>query len=454
MKNLLLTLALASHLAFAGDITLDIKEAPINQLALSIVKGILQQDYVITPDAATNDAKVTISVRNLDREGVKATLSDVLSNVGLALVERRGVIYIERKGNSTESPIAPASAPTNPFQITQGQSLPGTKPDMPTDDDLDPVIYFPKFRGSDYLALAVRAAGGRIIDGTQQPQQMQQGYMMGGFNAFPAMYAQQPQAQPQQGQQANKFRDVLIYTGKPKTLAKVEKLLAQLDRPNVAVQLRGVVMEVTENTDTQRSFNMGWNLFLNRIGINIADGAVAGSSLTLRNKNLTAILSALDGDSRFRFLSEPSLRVVEGETAKLIVGQDVPVRGAISTDKNGNTIQSIEYKTAGLVFEVTPTIYDQAMRLKINQQISNVANTTTSGIDSPTLFKREATTTVQADDGELIAIAGLDESKESNSTNGLAFLPDWLKGKLGNTAKSQIVLLLEVKRLTPSGPSI
>lgn len=440
---LTVALILIAATARAGDISLEFKEIPISQLAQAIVKGILKQDYVIAPEAAGVESKVSISVQNLDREGVKYTLSEVLQGVGLQLAERRGVLYLEKKGMGTEPPALSASPP--------GQFKPAAPIDEPLKTDEEPRIYFPKFRGSDYLALAIRAVGAKLIDGTAQNQQfpVQNYSQFGQFGMIqPAM-----QQQPQTGKATSSlWRDVLVYTGKRETLDKAEKLLAQLDRPSVAVQLRGAVLEVSDTSENIRSLSVGGLLSILglSVGVNYEAGRSVGNAITLNKTNLSAILSAVDGDTRFRYLSEPSLRVLEGETAKLTVGQDVPVRGAIQTDKNGTIIQSVEYKTAGLVFEVTPTVYESMLRLKIGQQISSFTTTTTSGIDSPTMMKREASTVVQAEDGEVIAIAGLDESRETNSSSGLSWLPSFLQSKNNNKSRSQILLLLEVKKLPAS----
>lgn len=445
MKNYLSALVFLTAPVFAGSIDLDFHNVGISQLSQAVVKGILRQDYVISPEAAAVESKVTLSVHGLDEQGVKETLNDVLHGVGLQMSERRGVLYLEKKGAMSDpaqvSPVAPGTqpAPQNERQsvpvFDQAYTPPVRKP-VPVPALEDARVYFPKYRGADYLALAVRAAGAQLIDGSQavvQPVQHD-------------AYGQQQRPQVPTSTANSIWRDVLVYTGTVETIAKVEKLLVQLDRPSVAVQLRGAVLEVSDTSENIRSISGLLTMLGNRVGLQLDAGRAVGNALTLKGTNLNAVLSAVDGDTRFRYLSEPTMRVLEGETAKLIVGQDVPVRGAIQTDNNGNTLQSVEYKTAGLVFEVTPTVYESAFRLKIGQQISSFTSTTTSGIDSPTMLKREASTVVQAEDGELIAIAGLDETRETKSTSGVSFLPDFMKSKNDNSSRSQILLLLEVKR--------
>jgi type II secretory pathway component GspD/PulD (secretin) len=442
MKRVFLCLLFACSSAFAGDYSLDFKDVSVNLLASSVIKGVLKQDYIITPEAAQADQKVSLSVRNLDREGVIQTLNEALGAVNLQLSDRRGVLIVERKSVA----VSTATSPALPVTITERRpEIPLSQQD-PADGD-EPQVYFPKYRGADYLALAVRACGGKLITNnpTQQPA-MYSGMMPFGFGGY---QPQQQIVQPGQPQtQTNSLsRDVLVFAGRPAVLAKIEKLLAQLDRPSIAVQLRAAILEITESNENTRSFGAVLNMLGSRLGVSFGGVTAGSNAITLKGTNLSAIISAVDGDSRFRFLSEPSLRVLEGETAKLTVGQEVPTRGAVQTDKNGNMIQSIEYRTSGLVVELTPTVFESMLRLKIGQQISTFTPTTTSGIDSPTLLKREASTVVQADDGEVIAIAGLEETRETGNTSGFPFLPAFLKNKAQAGSKSQILLLLEARRL-------
>lgn len=71
----------------------------------------------------------------------------------------------------------------------------------------------------------------------------------------------------------------------------------------------------------------------------------------------------------------------------------------------------------------------------------------TSGIDSPTMQKREAQTVLDVKDGEIVVMAGLDETRDTSTISGLAFLPSWLRGSSDRSSRSQVLLLLEVRRV-------
>lgn len=69
---------------------------------------------------------------------------------------------------------------------------------------------------------------------------------------------------------------------------------------------------------------------------------------------------------------------------------------------------------------------DSTLDLDITQQLPNLVKTPTGVNNSPTLTKRELKTKVSIEDGDVIVLGGLTESKDSNTRDGLSFLPRFL----------------------------
>ena len=247
-----------------------------------------------------------------------------------------------------------------------------------------------------------------------------------------------------------KSSDVLVFGGTAETCAKVRKLLDDIDRPSQAYMVRGSLLEFTVSDSSVRSLNLALSAFAGKLGLALSAGAKQVNALSFTGSNLTAVLSAIDSDSRFRYVAEPQIRVMEGQEAKLTVGEEVPTRGAATLDKNGNPIASIQYRQAGVVITVKPQRTEDGIVLTIGQQVSSFGATTTSDIDSPTVFKREAQTTVTAKPGEVIMLAGMDSTRETGSRSGLAFLPEFMHSKNNESNRSQMVLLLEVQTMDES----
>jgi len=129
------------------------------------------------------------------------------------------------------------------------------------------------------------------------------------------------------------------------------------------------------------------------------------------------------------------------------VGQDVPVLGSVSYDGNGNAVQSVEYRSSGVIFKVLPNVYEQKVVLDINQELSNFVRTETGVDGSPTLTKRELNTSVSVADNEVIVLGGLAEFKDNNGRSGFSFLPEFMRWNTSSRQRSEIVLVVQVQRL-------
>ncbi len=216
------------------------------------------------------------------------------------------------------------------------------------------------------------------------------------------------------------------------------------------VVVKGVVYEVSNDKKEGSAVGLAMSILNGKIGISggtMRDLGNAAKVALTGGINLDAVYSAFSTDSRFRNISSPTVRVRSGESAYLEAGASVPVRSESSLDRNGNPVASVKYQPSGIIFDIRPTVRQEVIELVINQQISSFTATTTSGIDSPTLNKRQATTTISAQPGELLVIGGLEESRTSNEDSGLPFLPRFLRTNGEQDSKTEILLVLQVQKL-------
>lgn len=161
-------------------------------------------------------------------------------------------------------------------------------------------------------------------------------------------------------------------------------------------------------------------------------GAVApaapGLSLLLSGTNASVVLNALSAVTDVNVVSSPSLMVVDNREATLRVGDQVPIvlQSAVSvSDPDAPIVNSIAYRDTGVTMTVTPRVSDNGLvLLEIEQDVSDVAPTTTSGIDSPTIRQRRIATTVSVSDGESLALGGLMRTQEGTEVNGVPILAD------------------------------
>jgi general secretion pathway protein D len=118
--------------------------------------------------------------------------------------------------------------------------------------------------------------------------------------------------------------------------------------------------------------------------------------------------------------------VLDHQTAALQVGDQVPVitQSAQSTLVSGAPIvNSVQYLNTGVVLQVTPRVNSSGLiTLDIDQSVSDVAKTTTSTIDSPTITQRRIVTSAVVQDGETIALGGLIIDNQTSGRSGVPLL--------------------------------
>lgn len=239
--------------------------------------------------------------------------------------------------------------------------------------------------------------------------------------------------------------DRLIFKTSVVEIEKIKSLLKRFDVRPREVVVRGKIFEVTTKKTDASSLSIVADVF-KKAGLAVSNGAKLVNYLSFRDKRVNAYWSALNGDDRFKLLSEPSLRIKSNTTASLTVGNDVPTLGSV-TYQDGQPVQSVTYRSSGIIFEITPEVLDGVINLSVRQELSNFAETTSGVNNSPTLVKREIKTNISANSAELIVLGGLIENKNTASTAGLSFLPAFMSAKSNSNDKTEIVLSLYVEIL-------
>ena len=141
--------------------------------------------------------------------------------------------------------------------------------------------------------------------------------------------------------------------------------------------------------------------------------------------NIRAVLSALASTTKVNVLSSPHLMVTDNQVAKINVGSSVPVQGQ-STLSGTNVITSVNYVDTGVVLSVRPHINSGGLvTLEISQEVSDVqVGVTTTGLNSPTINKRSAQTTVAVQSGDTMVLGGLIKDDKNIGSSGLPFLSE------------------------------
>ncbi len=138
-------------------------------------------------------------------------------------------------------------------------------------------------------------------------------------------------------------------------------------------------------------------------------GLVAGFG-DVRNgdDNFVGILNVIASDTDSNILSTPSILAMDNESARLFIGQEIPITtGESLGTNNSNPFRTTSRQEVGIELEITPQIDEgTSVILNIKQGVSGVAGVAQSGTDLIT-NKREIETTVLVDNNQIIVLGGL-----------------------------------------------
>jgi general secretion pathway protein D len=225
----------------------------------------------------------------------------------------------------------------------------------------------------------------------------------------------------------------LLISANAKDYELIREVLAGIDVPPLQVLIEVTVAEVTLNDN----LNYGVEYFINSgktssLLTTASSAAIAsatpGFSLSWVTGNFSprAILNLLSDVTQTKVISTPRLLVLSNETARLQVGDVVPIITQSATNaitSNSTIVNNVTYKETGVVLEVTPRVNTGGyVTMDVNQSVSTVVNTTTSQIDSPTFQQRRLNSTISVKTGQTILLGGLIQQNDNRESQGIPVL--------------------------------
>jgi general secretion pathway protein D len=149
-------------------------------------------------------------------------------------------------------------------------------------------------------------------------------------------------------------------------------------------------------------------------------------SLVDGNNDVRFVLNALESETNVEILSSPSIMVLDNKTAKINVGDDIPVptrQSNSNTDSTAPTVNEIQYRNTGILLSVSPRINAGGLvTLDVKQEVSDAITTESSGIDAPTIQQRTIESTVAIQNGQSVILGGLIRNKREDSQSGIPIL--------------------------------
>ena len=425
----LLCYAVTSH---AERVSLSFDNVPLPDLLKVVYAEVLRDNYVLSPDVNADGELHSMTLRDVDRAMLPSVMVELLKGRGYQVKRERGLVWVSK----------------------------GSAEAVKTEH-----VYRPRYRSVEYLLSVLSPlfpngtfAQQRSIssaDSTPGGHDLKIG-ANSSFSVGGAKLSKSPGTPPtternDSGTSAYslmaKKTDVLLFHGIDADKTRFLRLCDQLDIADSELLVKAVVFEVSNDKGEKSALSLAADLLNGRIAGHLAGSVRAGDfSAVFKAAGFTAVFDALASDRRFKVVSSPLLRMRSGNPARLVVGSETPVLGAASLDKNGNPVQSVDYRQSGVILDLSAEVRQEVSDLSVSQQISNFIPTSNGVNTSPTLIKRELSTAVSMRSGDVLVLGGLDETKETREKNHLPFVP-WFQSEAETTARTEVIVVLEVTKL-------
>jgi general secretion pathway protein D len=239
---------------------------------------------------------------------------------------------------------------------------------------------------------------------------------------------------------ADETTNSLVIRASPQDYRKIEAALRQLDIIPLQVLLEATIAEVA--LQGQLRYGVEWFFRYGDVafnfsrlapspgplntGPNLVTPQLPGFSALFSNADVRAVFNALEEVTDLNVISSPQLLVLDNQTARLQVGDQVPIatQSAVSVlDPDSPIVNSIEQRDTGVILSVTPRVNASGLVImEIEQEISDVVETTTSQIDSPTIRQRRVASTVAVQSGQTVVLGGLISDELEQRESGIPVL--------------------------------
>lgn len=359
-------------------------------------KNLLHRDYVISPAVLVLDKRVSMSVKALPLDSVGLFVDGILAGEGIGIRKHEDGVYYVSVLERESLPVAAGGAGSDGAAVAVVKENELVK------------LYRPDNRTVDFMVTVINAA-------------------FGGAIARPA-------------------GSLVALSAAKDRMVSVLQLARAVDELPRSVEVSASFVEVTTSSTQSSGLSLAARVLGVRFGASVGSGA--GGAFSISTGSFQLVLDALAADGRFRQVSNSRVVGDESERVNLSVGDETPTLQSSGRDNLGNALQSIVYRSSGVILDVLPKVLGGGrLSLVVDGQVSSFKATTTGVTGSPTLSKRQVKTAVTVGDGEVLLIGGLDESSAALDTSGFSFLPVAWRGSSGSQRRSELILVLSARSL-------
>ncbi|MDO1583198.1 secretin N-terminal domain-containing protein [Rhizobium oryzicola] len=257
---------------------------------------------------------------------------------------------------------------------------------------------------------------------------------------------------------ADKRNNTLLVYSNYRIFSRMRDVVAALDVPQSQAVIEATVIEV----NLTNSLSQGVAFYLQGKGFNVGsgipgnqsprDGGVIGFSGSVGSFSVDAVLKALQQVTTLKVVSSPYLTVMNGQAARLVIGDQIPFATASQSSNNGGNVtvtREVQILDTGIVMQITPTIHaDDSVTLQINQSVSTPKTSTGGDSLTPTISTRDIQSQILVQSGRTVLLGGLiqdnvgADSTQIPKVSKVPILGDLLSQKNAQSRRTELVVLI------------
>ena len=220
-------------------------------------------------------------------------------------------------------------------------------------------------------------------------------------------------------------QELLVVQDLPGYIENIRHYIRRHDVPPRQVLIEAYILKVDLSDDMRHGvdydhlFSLSSNMFqLESRGL-ANPAASPGFMVNLSGGNLGALVEMLETTTDAKTLASPKIRVLNGQTARIQVGEQLGFR--VTTTTETSTTESVQFLNVGVVLSVTPRIgSDGTVVMQVSPEVSS------GQINPNTGLPEEETTELQTDvmfrHNQAYVIGGLIQEVDTDNQTKLPWL--------------------------------
>lgn len=373
----------------------------VNNLLTVVFSEVEQRNFVLSPQVLSDSRLVSFRYNKKKNGSVVSFITPMLFDLGYLVNNKNGTIYVE--------------------PISQKKT-----------EDYNFYVYIPKYRTADYISKLIRPYFQEYLQASTGVVPTDKSFDTTNLSAGSVV------------NYGDKTQDFFTFKyDNEKIKSKILNMVNQIDIEESNLIARAYVYEVSYTKEDGSAMGLMLNLANSKLKLNLGTTNTLQDFASFSSNALSLFVSSLNTNSNIKMISNPILRIKNLKESKFVVGNSVPTLGNITTTASGSTQQSVNYVDTGLTFKITPTITKESISIDLTEEISDAVKTDTGVNNSPTLTKRNLTSSFSLKKNEVVMLSALTQEKNGNATSRPFLLPFFTNNN-DSKSKTDIVIFFEI----------